>query len=173
MQVSRLVRPDDAGALAELLRANREFLAPWSPIRGDGHYTADGQQRDIEDALTRHAEGTALPHVIVDSDGRIVGRITLSGIVRGPFLSCAMGYWVGKADNGRGFATAAVDEIKRIAFGTLALHRIQAETLLHNVKSQRILERAGFMRYGLAPQYLKIAGKWQDHLLYQVLAVGE
>jgi ribosomal-protein-alanine N-acetyltransferase len=51
------------------------------------------------------------------------------------------------------------------------LHRIQAGTLLHNIGSQRVLERNGFVRYGLAPAYLNIAGKWQDHILYQVLAL--
>jgi ribosomal-protein-alanine N-acetyltransferase len=110
-----------------------------------------------------------IPHVIVDGD-RIVGRITLSNVVRGPFLSGNLGYWVSSADNGRGVATAAVGAIARLAFGTLGLHRIEAGTLPHNTGSQRVLERNGFTRFGMAPQYLKIAGRWQDHFLYQLLA---
>ena len=31
----------------------------------------------------------------------------------------------------------------------------------------------GFQRYGLAPQYLRIAGRWQDHELWQLLAPAE
>lgn len=170
MSITRLIHPDDDEALAELLRVNHEFLAPWSPIRDDDYYTVEGQRRDIEQALRRHAEGAALPHVIVDSDGRIVGRITLSGIVRGPFQSCSVGYWVGEAHNGHGFATRAVADMKRIAFDELGLHRIQAESLPYNVKSQRVLQRNGFVRFGMAPKYLKIAGSWQDQLMYQVLA---
>ncbi len=46
---------------------------------------------------------------------------------------------------------------------------MQAETLLHNTGSQRVLERNGFERIGLAPAYLRIAGSWQDHILFQVL----
>jgi ribosomal-protein-alanine N-acetyltransferase len=38
------------------------------------------------------------------------------------------------------------------------------------VASQRVLERNGFVRYGLAPAYLEIAGRWQDHVMYQALA---
>jgi ribosomal-protein-alanine N-acetyltransferase len=57
----------------------------------------------------------------------------------------------------------------RIAFEELKLHRVQAETLLHNVASQRVLERNGFVRYGVAPDYLQIAGEWQDHAMYQVV----
>ena len=51
----------------------------------------------------------------------------------------------------------------------LGLHRIQAGTLLHNVRSQRVLERTGFVRFGMAPAYLNIAGQWQDHALYQIV----
>ena len=51
----------------------------------------------------------------------------------------------------------------------LALHRIEAGTLPHNTASQVVLGRNGFVRYGLAPQYMSIAGRWQDHVLFQVL----
>ena len=58
----------------------------------------------------------------------------------------------------------------RIAFTELGLHRVQAGTLLHNRGSQRVLERNGFTPIGVAPRYLHIAGRWQDHLLFQRLA---
>ncbi len=152
-----------------MLRVNREFLAPWEPLRGDEYFTAAGQRCVVQDALARYGEGTTLPHVIVDGAGRLVGRITLNGIVRGPFQSCSLGYWVGAAANGRGVATAAVGCILQVAFGSLGLHRVQAETLLHNVRSQRVLEHNGFVRIGMAPNYLKIAGAWQDFNLYQIV----
>lgn len=62
-----------------------------------------------------------------------------------------------------------VHDIIPIAFDDLGLHRIQAGTLLHNVRSQRLLERTGFEQIGVAPSYLNIAGGWQDHALYQVV----
>lgn len=99
----------------------------------------------------------------------MVGRITLNGIVRGPFQSCSLGYWLSASHNGRGLATKAVQEIRRVAFEELRLHRIEAGTLRHNVRSQRVLERNGFVRFGLAPAYLQIAGEWQDHVMFQVV----
>ena len=168
-RATRLICLNDAAALETLLRVNREFLAPWEPVRPDDYVTLAGQQAAIAEVLARYRDGSAVPHVIVDSSGRIVGRITLNGIVRGPFQSCSVGYWVGAADNGRGLASAAVADIIRVAFGELGLHRIQAETLLHNAASQRVLQRNGFSWIGTAPAYLKIAGRWQDHHLYQVL----
>jgi ribosomal-protein-alanine N-acetyltransferase len=163
---------DDAPRLAELVVASREFLAPWEPVRGEEYFTVEGQCRAVREALAQHAEGSGLPHVILDEAGQVVGRINLTGIVRGPFLSGNLGYWVSEHAGGRGLATAAVRDIIRIAFRELGLHRIQAGTLVHNVRSQRVLERTGFVRFGLAPDYLKIAGRWQDHVLFQLINQG-
>jgi [ribosomal protein S5]-alanine N-acetyltransferase len=168
MPMIRLVAVDDARVLAELLAANREFLAPWQPTRTEYFFTTDGQRQAIDDALIEHERGVTVPNVILN-DGRVVGRVTLSNIVRGPFQSCNLGYWVDSGHNGHGLATAAVREIVDLAFGPLGLHRVEAGTLRHNIGSQRVLEHNGFVRFGTAPAYLKIAGSWQDHVLYQVL----
>lgn len=164
----RLIAVEDALPLAELLQINREFLAPWDPIRPEEHFTPDGQLRAVEDALARYDEQTTVPYVIVEND-QIVGRVTLSNVVRGAFQSCNLGYWVAQAHTGRGLATAAVRDIMVVAFLEFGLHRIEAGTLPHNVPSQRVLERNGFARFGMAPRYLNIAGHWQDHIMYQAL----
>ena len=170
VNATRLVTLNDVPVLAELLRVNRDFLAPWEPIRRDDYFTVDGQRAVIGAAIEQHQQDSTLPYVILDDSARVVGRITLNEIVRGPLQSCSLGYWVGAADNGRGLATAAVRDIIDVAFEELGLHRIQAGTLLDNLRSQRVLERNGFVRFGVAPAYLNIAGKWQAHAMYQVVA---
>jgi ribosomal-protein-alanine N-acetyltransferase len=167
MPASRLVRLGDAAVLAGLHRANRELMAPYEPVRPEEYFTDDGQRVLLANLLRQHAQGRTVPHVILDEQGHVVGRITLNEIVRGPFQSCSLGYWVGAADQGRGLATRAVRGIVRLAFEDLGLHRIQAGTLVDNVRSQRVLERSGFVRFGMAPAYLRIAGAWQDHVLFQ------
>ncbi|XVU24396.1 GNAT family N-acetyltransferase [Actinoplanes sp. CA-054009] len=166
---TRLTTEGDAAEIAALLRANRDFLAPWEPVRPAEFFTDEGQRRLITETLRQYDGGATLPHVIID-DGRIVGRVMLTGIARGPFQSCHLGYWVAREANGRGIASAAVGRVAGLAFGELGLHRIEAGTLVHNIASQKVLERNGFQRYGLAPRYLKIAGEWQDHVLFQLLA---
>lgn len=170
MTSTRLISVADAPSLTARLCENREFLAPWDPIRDEDIFTVDAQRRIIARALDAHAGGTMAPLAILDDAGGIVGRITISGITRGAFQSGCIGYWVSASHNGRGIATSAVAAAKTLAFDELGLHRLQAETLIHNTASQRVLDRNGFVPYGIAPQYLKIAGRWQDHLLYQVLA---
>jgi ribosomal-protein-alanine N-acetyltransferase len=170
VSATRLISIDDAPALAELLVSSRDFLAPWEPVRGDRYFTEDGQRDSVSEALRRRDQGLVMPHVILDGSGQVAGRITLNNIVRGAFQSCQLGYWVGTDYGGRGLATAAVRDIIGVAFGALGLHRIEAATLLHNVRSQRVLEHNGFARFGVAPQYIRIAGKWQDHAIYQLVS---
>jgi ribosomal-protein-alanine N-acetyltransferase len=169
MPVTRLATVDDAPALTALLEASREQFAPWEPVRDKSFYTRDGQRSLLESALDAHARGSTVPLVIVDGS-TVIGRITLNGVTRGALQGAALGYWVSPSFWGRGFATAAVAEAISLAFGDLRLHRLQAETLLNNTASQQVLLRNGFRPYGVAPSYLKIAGRWQDHILFHLLA---
>lgn len=162
----RVLRVSDAERLSDAYQRNREHLAPWEPRRSEDFFTLAGQEASIESKLAIFLAGSGVPWVLVD-DGRIVGVMTLSDIVRGPFLSAHLGYWVDKDYNGRGIGSAAVSYAVGAARAELGLHRIQAATLPHNAASQKVLKRSGFEEIGLAPAYLKIAGTWQDHVLHQ------
>ena len=167
---TRLVTADDASALAEVRAAQRERLQPFEPQRDDDFYTEDGQGVRVAQQLALHAGGTCVPLVIVDEADRLVGEMTLSSVIRGAFQSASVGYWVSSRVEGRGVASAALRDLQTIAFDTLGLHRLQGETLTHNIASQKVLERSGFVRYGTAPDYLQIDGRWQEHALYQCIA---
>ena len=169
MTNTRLLDPADAPALLEIAREDLDFFAPWEPLHDDQWLTEAAQLEVIGEKLEQHRLGLALPHVVLDDAGEVVGRITLNNVVRGAFQSCSVGYFIRSAANGRGHATSAVRQMLATAFGELGLHRVEAGTLLHNAASQRVLERNGFVRFGLAPQYLRIDGRWQDHVLFQVL----
>ncbi len=169
MPVTRPLVPEDAAALADALQANRDFLAPWQPDRPDHYFTHDGQQEAVEKSLEQQAAGLAVPLVIVDEAGGIAGMVTLQSLIRGAFQSCSVGYWLAQSAQGRGLATQAAGEAIELAFGPLRLHRVQAGTLTHNVRSQRVLDRLGFVEYGRAAAYMNIAGAWQDHVLYQLI----
>jgi ribosomal-protein-alanine N-acetyltransferase len=159
------VRPEDAAELAALYLANREFLAPFEPVRPPEFFTADGQR----ERLQRQLDGETHAFAILD-DGAIAGTINLFNIVRESLQGGVIGYWVDVARNGRGLATAAVGEMLAYAFGAVDLHRVEAATLVDNVASQRVLEKNGFERIGLARRFLRINDEWRDFLLFQRLA---
>lgn len=172
MTATRLVSLDDVPRLAELAIANREHLAPWLPTQSALLLTEEGQADAVRTALDAFGAGQSVPHVILDGSGAVVGRITLNSVIRGAFQSASLGYWVSADRTGEGLATAAVARIAEHAFGELGLHRLQGETLAHNHASRRVLERNGFVEYGLAPDYLRIDGRWQEHVLYQRVHAG-
>ncbi|MFK4728737.1 GNAT family protein [Agromyces mediolanus] len=175
----RAIAPGDGAALAAAYERNRAHLAPWEPARTPDFFTAAVQEREAAASARRLAEGTAIPLVLVQREAgseagaeagseRIVGRVNLSDLVRGVFLNAHLGYWIDGELQGRGLATAAVGGALHFA-RQAGLHRVQAGTLVHNAASQTVLERNGFTRIGFAPRYLRIAGEWQDHVLFQRL----
>ncbi|GAB2594114.1 GNAT family N-acetyltransferase [Microlunatus antarcticus] len=168
MPVTRLLTLEDAPVLARLLRDNRAFLEPWQPARRDEYFTERAQQQVAAKALQDYDQQLSVPLVIQDA-GRVAGTITLQSIIRGSFQSCSVGYWIAEEEQGKGLATTALHEAVDLAFHELRLHRIQAETLPKNERSQQVLNRLGFVAYGNAQNYLKIAGTWQDCTLYQLL----
>jgi [ribosomal protein S5]-alanine N-acetyltransferase len=157
--IVRALTAEDADELAALLAENREWLAPHEPVRDERFFSPKGQRARIE------SEGSHA-FAILDDD-RIAGMVTISNIARGPFQSGNLGYWIAEPLAGRGLTTRAVSAVVAIAFGDLGLHRLEAATLVHNVPSQRVLEKNGFELIGLARRYLEIAGEWSDHLLFQ------
>ena len=164
----RILRASDAEAMCGAYRRNRDHLAPWEPLRADEFFTVEGQMMSVQSKLTLFIAGSDIPWVLTDRD-KIVGLMTLSGIVRGPFLSAHLGYRVDKEYNGHGIGTAAVAYAVETARDELGLHRLQAATMPHNAASRKILRRSGFSEIGLAPAYLNIAGAWRDHILFQRL----
>jgi ribosomal-protein-alanine N-acetyltransferase len=149
----------DARDLLALRLANREFMAPFDPVRPEEFFTLEAQTE-----IARNAEGQRF--AILD-DGELAGVIALSNVVYETFRSANLGYWVDARRNGRGLATRAVAALVEHAFRTLGLHRLEAGTLVDNVASQRVLEKNRFELIGLARNYLHIAGAWRDHLLFQ------
>ncbi|SEH02732.1 ribosomal-protein-alanine N-acetyltransferase [Nonomuraea solani] len=162
----RPVTEHDAEALAAAYIRNRDHLRPWEPRRPAEFFTPDGQARRLKGLLDEQARGGAMAWVLADGD-QVVGRMTLNGIVRGPFLNANLGYWIDAGYLGRGLATRGVVEVCRMADQDLGLHRVAAGTLLDNVASQSVLLKTGFESYGVAPRYLEIDGRWQDHRMFQ------
>ncbi|MFD3936824.1 GNAT family N-acetyltransferase [Streptomyces sp. NPDC058611] len=170
----RGLEPGDAAGLADVLARNRAYMAPFEPSRPEAFYTEAGQRARIEGVLAERDAGRILPYVFVETaTGAPVGSINLGNIVLGPLRSGGVGYWVDRAWNGRGLATAGVEEVCRAARDEVGLHRVEAGTLVDNLASQRVLAKAGFEQYGLAPRYLHINGAWRDHCLFQRLLHGD
>jgi ribosomal-protein-alanine N-acetyltransferase len=172
--VLRPPRTADVPAIRLALRRNAGHLRPWSvsPAPGEDPASLTAVSRSI----LRHRRDWKAGHSYVlyasprEDDRTTIGRIALGGLLRGAFQNAYLGYWIDAEYEGRGLMTEAVRATVSFAFAAAELHRVQAAVMPRNTGSQRVLEKAGFRREGVAQRYLCIAGVWEDHILFAVTA---
>lgn len=63
----------------------------------------------------------------------------------------------------------ALEEANPNIFQTHGLHRIMANYQPANTRCEKLLQRLGFEKEGLAKSYLKINGCWADHVLTSLI----
>ena len=93
----------------------------------------------------------------------MAGVVNLNEIVRGVFKSAYLGYYAFLPHAGSGCMKAGLGAVIRRAFGTLGLHRLEANIQPGNRASIGLVSGLGFRREGFSPRYLKIGGRWRDH----------
>lgn len=164
----RLLAPGDEGPLLQLRRRNEAFLRPWEPARPDDYLEPESQARQLRRAVADADTDTTYAFGVFTFDDELVGTVTLANVVRGAWQNATIGYFIDEAHNGHGLATEAISLTVRLAFSELDLHRVQAAVMPHNPASVRVLEKAGFRHEGSSERYLRIADRWEDHLILAI-----
>lgn len=155
---------------ARLREDSRSYLTPWEPIWPSDDLTRAGYRRRLRRYAEDAAADRSYPFLIFrESDGALVGGVTLANVRRGIVQAGTIGYWVGAEHAHLGYMTSALRALLPTLFGELNLHRVEAACIPSNAASVRVLEKCGFTREGLARRYLCINGAWQDHFLFGML----
>ena len=81
------------------------------------------------------------------ADGTLIGGC---GIATGSGGDPELGYWIGVAHWGRGYATEAARALIDHAFGELGCERLSSRARVSNPASRRVLEKCGFQWTGVA-----------------------
>lgn len=167
----RVPRIEDFEEWAQLRAVSRAHLVPWEPAWPEDDLTRAAFRRRIRRYEADIRADLAHPFLIVrEADGVLLGGLTLGLIRRGVAQTCSLGYWIGAPHAGQGWMSRAVPVALNFAFEGLGLRRVEAASMPENLASQRVLEKAGFRREGFAREYLCIAGRWRDHVLFAILA---
>jgi [ribosomal protein S5]-alanine N-acetyltransferase len=161
--ILRELVPVDREMFLRMVRESRDLHRPWTypPERPDqfDDLVARGTREDFVCLAACLAE-----------DGDLVGIFTISQIVRGYFQSAYLGYYAGARHAGKGLMREAMELVLDYAFGTLALHRVEANIQPGNAPSIALARGAGFRLEGFSPRYLLIGGRWRDHERYAITA---
>lgn len=101
-------------------------------------------------------------------DDRVVGTTTMFQIDH-DHRRAEIGFALGRAYWGQGYASDAVTALIRFAFDSLDLHRIEADPDPQNAASIGVLVKQGFKREGLLRERYFLNGEPQDAEYYGLL----
>ncbi|WP_237744884.1 GNAT family N-acetyltransferase [Kribbella catacumbae] len=137
------LRADHADAVLAFEVENREYFAARIADRGDEYFAEFAARHQA--LVTDQEAGELHFHVLVDDDGRVIGRVNLVDVADG---SAELGYRIAESATGRGLATAAVLEVCALAAWQYGLQELRAGTSVANGASRAVLDRTGFVVVG-------------------------
>lgn len=161
----RVLGPENACEVLDYYIKNKEYLKPFEPVREDGFYTLEAQRRSILDNYKQYLNGSSVGLGIF-KENKFIGKIKISNVVIGSFKSATIGYSIDEDEQGKGYMKESVKLVSDYAFDEMGLHRLEASTLVDNIKSQSVLKGCDFKELGFNKKYLFINGEWRDHITF-------
>ncbi len=163
--VMRLPTADDIVAISRLI--NEPDIAlntgairyPYAPISAWGWLAQTGRMR--KNGAFR------MPYLLtLRSNPRLFAGV--AGLSVHPRRGMEIGYWLGKAYRGRGYASEAARALVSLAFLQSATASVQASARTSNRASQRVLEAAGMRRVGHSRIKSVQLGRYVPVILYRI-----
>ena len=163
----RPVRAGDAEAIAS--GCADPDVATWLPILPSPYTRADAEAF-IAGQVAAPWDGRMDVAVVERASGHLVGVMGL-GNHSATYRRAEVGYWIGAAHRGRGYATEALRALTDWALGERGLYRVMLLADRENTGSRRVAERAGFTHEGsLRGAWTDREGRWRTIEAYGRLA---
>lgn len=160
-------RLSDAGAFHAAVRASTALHRGWTSAPG----TPARYAKFVQRYANRSKDPTHAGFLVFRrEDDALVGVYNFSEIVRGAFQSAYLGYFGFVPLAGQGLMSEGLAAALDIAFGKLKLHRVEVNIQPNNTRSLALATRLGFTREGYSRRYVKISGRWRDHVRFAMLA---
>ena len=155
--------PDDGPAFIRAMSGSRALHHPWvtAPASQDSwnHYLARLERDNEAGFLVRRIR-----------DQAICGVVNLNIITYEALCSAYLSYYAVADLAGRGYMKEGLQHVIDHAFGTMGLHRLEANIQPGNEPSIGLVRSLGFECEGFSPRFLKINGQWRDHERWALLA---
>lgn len=153
----------DREAFLAAVAGSRRLHRPW--------ITAPDTAADFRAYLRKMSRPGNRAYLVCRADtDEMAGVINLTHVILGPLRSGFLGYYAFSGHERRGYMRAGLRAVTRHAFGTLKLHRLEANIQPGNAASLALARACGFSKEGYSPRYLKIGGRWRDHERWAILA---
>ncbi|WP_305822421.1 GNAT family N-acetyltransferase [Massilia brevitalea] len=169
LRTGRLIlRPFENDDAADLLRVFAEpdvvrywSSGAWTDIAQAEAMIAEARQAYRDGGLARYA-------IALVGTNRLIGICNLRGFFE-QNRRCELGYALGRAYWGQGYAAEALEGLLDHAFHVLDINRIEADIDPRNEASARLLEKLGFRQEGYMPERWIVHGEKADTAFYGLL----
>ena len=166
----KLSSVEDALLISRYYIENVDHLDQWEPVREPGYHELSAWKARLKEREELQNNNAAAFFIAFEKgSNEVMAVCNLTGIVRGPFQACFMGYSVANKFEGQGVMKKLCQHALDFAFKTLKLNRVMANYIPRNIRSGYLLKSLGFEKEGLARKYLCINGKWEDHILNAII----
>ena len=145
--------------------ANNFNIAKWLTNGFPHPYT----YKDGKAYLSMIANDNPAKVFAIEVNGEAVGSIGIFPQTDIHEKNAEIGYWLAEEYWGKEIMTEAINEIVTYGFQTFDIVRIFARPFSTNLKSQRVLEKAGFILEARLKKALYKNGEFIDELIYSKL----
>jgi len=140
-----LLRPfvdSDAPAFAGAALESVDTVGRWMPWCHAG-FGAETALAWFATCRSGREDGSAYEFGVFDAvSGDLVGGVGLN-LINTQHRYCNLGYWVRQSRQGQGIAARCVPALTQLAFGALALHRVEIVVAVGNAASERVALKCG------------------------------
>jgi ribosomal-protein-serine acetyltransferase len=164
----RPLRETDVDALFAAVEESIDELEVWMPWCADG-YTRDSALAFTSGQEPAWCEGREYSFAIIDRpSGKLLGGCGLNHFdwQNG---RANMGYWVRNSARGCGVAPSAARLVAEFGFRVLQLDRIEIVAATENLASQRVAEKIGAMREGVARKRYRVGPSVHDAVVLSLV----
>ena len=167
----RILDDMNAERVLEFYTNGKESFNAVEPPKTADFYTIPYQSAILKSEFSGFLRGTYARYYIfhISNPNIIIGTVSFSNILRGPYNSCIIGYKLLPEYRGKGYASEAVSRLISAVFSENFIHRIEAYVLPSNTASIKLLAGLGFTCEGVARSVIKLSDGYRDHNRYVLI----
>jgi RimJ/RimL family protein N-acetyltransferase len=136
---------------------------------GEALFPTQRSMAETEKAFSEPSPFESKRFMIEKRDGTNIGTMSYFNMLHPMGRWLEIGYALIPSERGKGYCTEATQLIVDYLFLSKETPCIQALTLVKNVASQRVLEKAGFKKEGVVRKRFHIRGEWSDFAIFSIL----
>jgi len=167
----RILTSSDAPMVLDFYERNKEAFAPWEPLPDKMFYNLDYQIENLDAEMKLFLKNHTIRFYLSEilKPDRIIGTLSFTNIQQGSTGSCNIGYRIDKDCQRNGFASEALRFMLPIVMKDMHLYRIEADIMVNNAASIKLIEAMGFAYEGISRKSHEIMGTREDHMRYSLI----